>query len=194
MPSSRICRRGEGGDGAAAFGADVIASSTTRPPAGYHEIDRELRIVNINRTACELVGYDPQELLGQLGSGADRAGRALDASAWRSATTVWRPARSTLVPSSRYSSQGWAALSSGDPGAPAPGDDGQIVGLQSVVTGHLQTDQATEAALVESDRRAGRSSTGSTMRCSCTIRKDASSTPIPPPAASSATAARNCWE
>ena len=27
-------------------------------PVGYHEVDREARIVSINRTACELLGYD----------------------------------------------------------------------------------------------------------------------------------------
>ena len=34
-------------------------------PVGYHEIDLDARIVNINRTACELLGYGSEELLGR---------------------------------------------------------------------------------------------------------------------------------
>ena len=34
-------------------------------PVGYHEIDQDARIVNINRTACELLGYRSEELLGK---------------------------------------------------------------------------------------------------------------------------------
>jgi PAS domain S-box-containing protein len=34
-------------------------------PVGYHEIDCETRIMSINRKACELLGYAPEELLGR---------------------------------------------------------------------------------------------------------------------------------
>ncbi len=34
-------------------------------PFGYHEIDLEGRIVNINRTECEMLGYSREEMLGR---------------------------------------------------------------------------------------------------------------------------------
>ena len=34
-------------------------------PVGYHEIDTEGRIVNINRTECEMLGYTREEVLGR---------------------------------------------------------------------------------------------------------------------------------
>jgi len=34
-------------------------------PVGYHEIDTQGRIININRTECELLGYSREELLGR---------------------------------------------------------------------------------------------------------------------------------
>ena len=34
-------------------------------PVGYHEIDADIRIININRTACELLGYPSDELVGK---------------------------------------------------------------------------------------------------------------------------------
>jgi two-component system NtrC family sensor kinase len=34
-------------------------------PVGYHEIDLEGRIVNINRTECEMLGYSREELVGR---------------------------------------------------------------------------------------------------------------------------------
>ncbi|MFO0953153.1 MAG: PAS domain S-box protein [Isosphaeraceae bacterium] len=34
-------------------------------PVGYHEVDAEGRIVNINRTECEILGYSREELIGR---------------------------------------------------------------------------------------------------------------------------------
>src|SRR5512139_467137 len=34
-------------------------------PVGYHEIDNEGRITSVNRTECEMMGYAPDEMLGQ---------------------------------------------------------------------------------------------------------------------------------
>ena len=34
-------------------------------PVGYHEIDLEGRIVNINRTECEMLGYSREEMIGR---------------------------------------------------------------------------------------------------------------------------------
>ncbi len=34
-------------------------------PVGYHEIDNEGRITSVNRTECEMMGYSPDEMLGQ---------------------------------------------------------------------------------------------------------------------------------
>jgi two-component system NtrC family sensor kinase len=35
-------------------------------PVGYHEIDTEGRIVNINRTECEMLGYPREEIVGRV--------------------------------------------------------------------------------------------------------------------------------
>ena len=35
-------------------------------PVGYHEIDREGRIINVNRTELEMLGYEPEEMLGRF--------------------------------------------------------------------------------------------------------------------------------
>ena len=35
-------------------------------PVGYHEVDVDGRIVNINRTECDLLGYSREELIGRL--------------------------------------------------------------------------------------------------------------------------------
>ena len=160
-------------------------------PVGYHEIDRELRIVNINRTACELLGYDPHELLGRsVLELIAPAGRERSALALREKLEGTRP----LVPYEQVLvTRDGRHLTVEIQERERRGDDGQIVGLRSVVQ-DISKRKETEAALVESERRAERCSTGSTMRCSCTIKKGASSTPIRPRAASSAIAARNCWE
>src|SRR5262249_50832880 len=34
-------------------------------PLGYHEVDAEGRVVNINRAECELLGYSREELIGR---------------------------------------------------------------------------------------------------------------------------------
>src|SRR6185437_10592312 len=34
-------------------------------PVGYHEIDTEGRIVNINKTECEMLGYSREEMIGR---------------------------------------------------------------------------------------------------------------------------------
>ena len=52
--------------------ADALRESEERyrqlydeAPVGYHEIDSEGRIVNINRTECEMLGYSREEMIGR---------------------------------------------------------------------------------------------------------------------------------
>lgn len=74
-----------GGDGDRAFAVGIVRDITNRrladkalresqeeyqdlydnAPTGYHEIDRDGRIVRVNRTEATLLGYEPEEMLGR---------------------------------------------------------------------------------------------------------------------------------
>jgi two-component system NtrC family sensor kinase len=120
-------------------------------PVGYHEIDRETQIVSINRTACELLGYDCEELLGrsvlELIAPAERA---LASQSLREKLASTRP----LVPYQQVLvTKDGRELTVEIQEREHRGEDGQIAGLRSVLQ-DISKRKETEAALVESERRA----------------------------------------
>src|SRR5262249_31084155 len=120
-------------------------------PVGYHEIDTEGRIVNINRTECELLGYTPEEMLGRpivdfvAEDHREQARRAVheklqDLRPLRpfERTIVTKDGRRLVVAiEERYKRN----------------DQGRVVGLRSTVQDVTEA-KRTEAALVASERRA----------------------------------------
>ena len=120
-------------------------------PVGYHEIDTEGRIVNINRTECEMLGYTREEVLGR--SVFDFVAEETREPALRAfpdkiqgktplrtleRTFVTRDGRRLLVSiEERYKRD----------------EQGQIVGIRSTVQ-DITERKRTEAALVASERRA----------------------------------------
>ncbi len=126
-------------------------------PIGYYQIDRDGRIKNINKTACELLGYEPKELLGQ-------SLLEMVAHAQRDAVVVSLRAKfedanrqCLLTPLAAYEE----VLLTRD-GCELPVEiqerehrdqDGRIVGLRCVLK-DISKRKETEAALVESERRA----------------------------------------
>ena len=120
-------------------------------PVGYHEIDLDARIVNINRTACDLLGYDREELLGrsvlEVIAPAERAfaGQSLKEKLAGSRPLV--PYQQVLV--TRDGRDLVAEIQERE----RRGEDGRIAGLRSVLQDVSKRKQ-TETALVESERRA----------------------------------------
>ena len=121
-------------------------------PVGYHEIDLDTRIVNINRTACELLGYDSEELLGR--SVLEIIAPAERAAADQSLIEKLRPAPGPWFLTSRScvtrDGRSWSLRFRSASAA------ARMVG--SWACGALLQDiskrKQTEAALVESERRA----------------------------------------
>jgi PAS domain S-box-containing protein len=120
-------------------------------PVGYHEIDRQARIVSINRTACELLGYSGEELLGrpvlELIEPAERAtaGRMLEEKLAGARPLV--PYQQVLV--TKDNRHLVVEIQERE----HRGDDGRIEGLRSVLQ-DISSRKRTEAALVEAERRA----------------------------------------
>ena len=145
-------------------------------PVGYHEIDCDGRIVSINRTACELLGYDFSELIGR--SVLDLiAPEERELAAWTlhqkfAGDRPLVPYQQVLVTRRRGSSD------RGDPGARAPRTRRPDRGPAQRGSGYLRTGRKPRPRWLNRRRAPGPSSTGSTMRSSCTIRKGGSSTPI----------------
>ncbi|MBV8317520.1 MAG: PAS domain S-box protein [Planctomycetaceae bacterium] len=120
-------------------------------PVGYHEIDTEGRIVNINRTECEMLGYTREEVLGRsvfeflaeetrepaLRAFPDKIQGKLPLRTLER-TLVTRDGRRLFVSiEERYNRD----------------EQGQIVGIRSTVQDYTER-KRTEAALVASERRA----------------------------------------
>ena len=120
-------------------------------PVGYHEIDLDTRIVNINRTACELLGYDSEELLGrsvlEIIAPAERAAADQSLKEKLAGTRLLVPYQQVLV------TRDGGGLVAEIQEREHRGVDGRIAGLRSVLQDVSKRKQ-TEAALVESERRA----------------------------------------
>jgi two-component system NtrC family sensor kinase len=120
-------------------------------PVGYHEIDLDTRIVSINRAACELLGYDNEELLGrsvlEIISPAQRvlAGQSLGEKLAGARPLV--PYQQVLV------TRDGRDLTVEIQEREHRGEDGQIAGLRSILQ-DVSKRNLTEAALVQSERRA----------------------------------------
>jgi PAS domain S-box-containing protein len=120
-------------------------------PVGYHEVDREGRIVSINRTECEMLGYARDELVGRpVFDLIAEDSRAAAAQAFPDKIAGLKPLRTfertvltregrPLVVSihERYKRD----------------DEGQVVGLLSTLQDVTER-KRTEAALLASERRA----------------------------------------
>jgi two-component system, NtrC family, sensor kinase len=120
-------------------------------PVGYHEVDRDGRIVSINRTACELLGYESSDLRGRsvldLIAPEERASAAQDLrQKFAGACPLVAYQRVLLTRDGRR-------LIAEIQEREHRGPDGRIVGLRSVVQ-DISKRKETEAALVESERRA----------------------------------------
>ena len=120
-------------------------------PVGYHEIDLDTRIVNINRTACELLGYDSEELLGRsLLEIIAPAERALAGQNLKEKLAGTRPLLSyQQILLTRDGRELVAEIQERE----HRGEDGRIAGLRSALQDVSKRKQ-TEAALIESERRA----------------------------------------
>ncbi|MGZ3489336.1 MAG: PAS domain-containing protein, partial [Isosphaeraceae bacterium] len=120
-------------------------------PVGYHEIDLDTRIVNINRTACELLGYDSEELLGrsvlEIIAPAERAAAGQSLKEKLAGTRLLVPYQQVLL------TRDGGGLVVEIQEREHCGVDGRIAGLRSVLQDVSKRKQ-TEAALVESERRA----------------------------------------
>jgi len=120
-------------------------------PVGYHEIDLDTRIISINRAACELLGYDSEELLGrsvlEIISPAQRALAGQSLGEKLAGTRPLVPYQQVLV------TRDGRDLTVEIQEREHRGEDGQIAGLRSIVQDVSKRNQ-TEAALVESERRA----------------------------------------
>ena len=120
-------------------------------PFGYHEIDAHGRIVNLNRTECEMLGYSREEMIGRpivdfVAADERDAARAAVAEKLRGE----RP----LVPIERpYTSRDGRRLVVAIEERYRFGEGGRIVGLRSTMQ-DVTTRKQTEAALVASERRA----------------------------------------
>jgi two-component system, NtrC family, sensor kinase len=120
-------------------------------PVGYHEVDAEGRIVNINRTECELLGYPREELLGhsvfeRIAEEDREAARhafpekiagARPLRSFERAITTRDGRRLTVLIEERYKRD----------------EQGQVVGLLSTIQ-DVTDRKRTEAALQASERRA----------------------------------------
>jgi two-component system, NtrC family, sensor kinase len=120
-------------------------------PFGYHEIDTSGRIVNLNRTECEMLGYSRQEMIGRpivdfVAEDHREAARVAVAEKLRG--------ERRLVPIERpYTSRDGRRLVVAIEERYRLDDSGRIVGLRSTLQ-DVTARKQTEAALVASERRA----------------------------------------
>ena len=120
-------------------------------PVGYHEIDLDTRIININRTACDLLGYNSEELLGRsVLEIIAPAERTLAAQSLKEKLAGTRPLVAyQQVLLTRDGRELVAEIQERE----HRGEDGRIAGLRSVLQ-DISRRKQTETALVESERRA----------------------------------------
>ncbi len=120
-------------------------------PFGYHEIDLEGRIVNINRTECELLGYSREEMLGRPVVefvAEDHRETALNS------VRLKLRGEKPLVPTERpFLTRDGRRLVVAIEERYRIGPDGRIIGIRSTIQ-DITARKQTEAALVRSERRA----------------------------------------
>ncbi|MFO0959787.1 MAG: PAS domain S-box protein [Isosphaeraceae bacterium] len=120
-------------------------------PFGYHEIDAEGRIVNVNRTECELLGYSRDELIGR--PVVDLVAPELRPMA-SLAVAEKISGRRPLVPFEReYLTRDGRRLTVRIEERHVLDRDGRIVGLRTTIR-DITAAKQVEAALVASERRA----------------------------------------
>ncbi len=120
-------------------------------PFGYHEIDLDCRIVNINRTECEMLGYTREEMLGH--PVVDFIAEDNRETALNSARMKLRGEK-PLVPTERpFVTRSGERLVVAIQERFRFGPDGRVIGMRSTITDVTARKQA-EAALVRSERRA----------------------------------------
>ncbi len=119
-------------------------------PVGFHEIDVEARIVHVNRSACELLGYGKEELLGrsilELIAPADRDAAAESLKEKLAGNRPLVPYQQLLL--RRDGRNLVVEIQEREHRA----EDGRITGLRSVLQ-DISKRKQTESALVESERR-----------------------------------------
>ena len=120
-------------------------------PFGYHEIDPEGRIVSINRTECQMLGYAPEEMLGfPIFDFIAEDQRDQARTAVREKVARLRPLQTIERP---YLTKGGRRLILSIDESYHLDGAGQVVGLRSTmqdVTARVETEQA----LIASERRA----------------------------------------
>ncbi|HEV3162569.1 MAG TPA: PAS domain S-box protein [Isosphaeraceae bacterium] len=120
-------------------------------PVGYHEIDLEGTILNVNRTECELIGYTREEMVGRpIFDFVSPAAREEAQRAVREKIAGLRP----LEPFEReYVTRDGRALVLAIEDRFKLDDQSQIVGIRTTIQNVTAKKQA-EGALVASERRA----------------------------------------
>ena len=120
-------------------------------PFGYHEIDREGLIVNVNRAECEMLGYAREEMIGRPIYDFVAEDRRDDS---RVAISEKLRGERPLVPIERpYAARDGRLLILAIEERLRLDGDGRIVGIRSTLQ-DVTARKQTEAALVASERRA----------------------------------------
>ena len=120
-------------------------------PFGYDELDETGRIVNINRTECELLGYDREEMLGRLA--VDLVAEAEREGARRDLDEMLREGRPPFSVERTYVTKDGRRLIVAIENRARLDVSGRVVGLRRTVR-DVTARRKTESALVASERRA----------------------------------------
>ena len=120
-------------------------------PFGYHEIDTEGRIVSINQTECQMLGYEREEMLGRpIFEFIDEDKREVARTAVREKVAQTRPLQTIERP---YRTKDGRLLIVSISERYHRDDTGQVVGLRSTIQ-DVSARVRTEQALIASERRA----------------------------------------
>lgn len=118
-------------------------------PFGYHEIDTEGRIVSVNRTECEMLGYAPEEMVGR--SIFDFVREDLRDESRRAVQERIRGERPVQSVERTYTTRDGRELILQIENRLTRDDLGNVVGIRSTMQDITKRKQ-TEAALVASER------------------------------------------
>jgi PAS domain S-box-containing protein len=119
-------------------------------PVGYHEIDTEGRIVSINRTECEMLGYRREELIGR--SVFDFVAPEVREKALAAFPEKIRGDHPLHTIERTYETHDGRRLFVAIEERYRRDEDGQVIGIRSTVQ-DITDAKRTEAALVASERR-----------------------------------------